>query len=127
MPTELGKINPKTSTSCAKMTGTGVHHVEQSKKCRDPSFEHLRIYDRNLPIKTHSEHISSCVLQACIWFYKIMVMSIMRPKKITPPPPKKKKKKKNLKKKKKPQKKKVKNLNYFFHANIYKIDCQTLF
>ena len=93
MPSELGKINPKTSTSCAKMTGTGVHHVEQSKKSRDPSFEHLRIYDRNLPIKTHSEHISSCVLQACIWFYKIIVMSIMRPKKITPPPKKNKKRK----------------------------------
>ena len=35
------------------MTGTRVPHVEHSKKSRDPSFEHLRIYGRNLPIKKH--------------------------------------------------------------------------
>ena len=47
------KINPITSTCCKKMTGSGVHHVEHSKKSRDPSFEHLQIYDR----ETCSEHI----------------------------------------------------------------------
>ena len=55
----MSKINPITSTSYEKMTGTRVHHGEHSKKSRDPSFEHLRIYDRNSQIKnTHSEHIS---------------------------------------------------------------------
>ena len=49
----MGEINPITPTSCEKMTGTRVHHVEHSKKSRDPSFEHLRIYDRNSPIKKH--------------------------------------------------------------------------
>ena len=49
----MSEINPITSTSCEKMTGTGVHRVEHSKKSRDPSFEHLQIYDRNLPIKNH--------------------------------------------------------------------------
>ena len=49
----MSEINPITSTSCEKMTGTRVHHVEHSKKSRDPSFEHLRIYDRNSPIKKH--------------------------------------------------------------------------
>ena len=49
----MGEINPITSTSCEKMTGTRVHHVEHSKKSRDPSFEHLRFYGRNLPIKKH--------------------------------------------------------------------------
>ena len=49
----MSEINPITSISCEKMTGTGVHHVEHSKKSRDPSFEHLWIYDR-----THSEQIS---------------------------------------------------------------------
>ena len=47
------KINPITSTSCEKITETRVHHVEHSKKSRDPSFEHHRIYDRNSPIKKH--------------------------------------------------------------------------
>ena len=49
----MSESNPITSTSCEKMTGTRVHHVEHSKKSRDPSFEHLRIYDRNSPIKKH--------------------------------------------------------------------------
>ena len=47
------ETNPITSTSCEKMAGTGVHQVEQSKKSCDASFEHLRIYDRFLPIKKH--------------------------------------------------------------------------
>ena len=49
----MSEINPITSTSCEKMTGTRVYHVELSKQSRDPSFEHLRIYDRNSPIKKH--------------------------------------------------------------------------
>ena len=49
----MSEINPITSTSCEKMTGTRVHHVEHSKKSRDPSFEQLRIYHRNSPIKKH--------------------------------------------------------------------------
>ena len=49
----MSKINPITSTSYEKMTGTGVHNVEHSSKSCDPTFEHLRIYDRNLPIKKH--------------------------------------------------------------------------
>ena len=35
------------------MTGAGVHHVEHSKKFRDPSFEHIRIYVGNSSIKKH--------------------------------------------------------------------------
>ena len=49
----MSEINPITSTSCEKMTRAGVHHVEHSKKFRDPSFEHLRIYVGNSPIKKH--------------------------------------------------------------------------
>ena len=54
----MSNINPITPTSTEKMTGAGVHHSEHSRKSCYPSFEHLRIYDRNLPIKKHSEHIS---------------------------------------------------------------------
>ena len=35
------------------MTGTGVRHNDLSKKSFDPSFEHHRIYGRNLPIEKH--------------------------------------------------------------------------
>ena len=49
----MSEIYPITPTSCEKLTGTRVHHVKHSKKSRDPSFEHLRIYDRNPPIKKH--------------------------------------------------------------------------
>ena len=49
----MSEINPITSSSCAKMTGTWVHNVKHLKKSRDSSFEHLRIYDKNSPIKKH--------------------------------------------------------------------------
>ena len=52
----MGEINPITATSCEKMTGTRVYHVEHSKKSREPSFERLRFYG-NVK-ETHSEHIS---------------------------------------------------------------------
>ena len=49
----MSEIDPITPASCEKITGTRVHHVEHLKKSRDPSFEHLRIYNRNSPIKKH--------------------------------------------------------------------------
>ena len=55
------ELNPITSTYCGKMTGAGVHHVEHSKKSRDPSFEHLRIYDGK-PIK---KHIPNTLIGVC--------------------------------------------------------------
>ena len=32
----MSEINPITSTSCEKMTGGEIYHVEHSKKFRDP-------------------------------------------------------------------------------------------
>ena len=58
----MSEINPITSTSCEKMTGTGVHHVEHSKKSRDPSFERPRINDRNSPINKHISNTLKGVL-----------------------------------------------------------------
>ena len=52
----MSEINPITSTSFEKMTGAGVHHVEHSKKFRDPSFEHIRIYVGNSSIKKHIQN-----------------------------------------------------------------------
>ena len=57
----MGEINPIISTSCEKMTGTRVHHVEHSKKSRDPSIEHLRLKIKRKKFtdkETYSEHIS---------------------------------------------------------------------
>ena len=54
----MSNINPITPTSTKKMTGAGVHHVDLSKKSRDPSFEHILIYCGNYRERTHYEHIS---------------------------------------------------------------------
>ena len=66
----MSEINPITSTSCERMTGTRVHHVEHSKKSRDPSFEHLRIYDRNSPIRKHIPNTLVGVLILDVAYYQ---------------------------------------------------------
>ena len=61
----VGENNKIPSTYCEKMTGTSVHQVEHSKKSRDPSFEHLRFYGRNLPIKKHIPNTLVGVMVKC--------------------------------------------------------------
>ena len=68
----MGEINPITPTSCEKMTGTRVHHVEHSKKSRDPSFEDLRFYGRYLPIKKH-------IPNTLVGVYLVAFMSVSCP------------------------------------------------